>query len=177
MNRWPYVCTGCNKKYNNQCCFTKYKYDAKKAQDKADLKLVTSRRGIDIDDENFKQIDNIVKEGIDNKKSIYQITIENKEEIDKSVTTLYRYINKGYLTTKRIDLPYAVTYKKRKYKKSMPILKIRKLTEQVILILIICHIFTNTPEYMSGNLIFLEPLKQITIIFYHLFYLICNLFY
>ena len=117
VNRWPYVCTGCSKKYNNQCCFTKYKYDAKKAQDKANLNLVISRRGIDIDDENFKKLDNIVKEGIDNKKSIYQITIENKDVIDKSVTTLYRYVNKGYLTTKRMDLPYAVTYKKRKHNK------------------------------------------------------------
>lgn len=61
INRWPYVCTGCNK------------------------------------------------------KSIYQITIENKNEINKSITTIYRYINNGYLTTKIIDLPYAVTYKKRKH--------------------------------------------------------------
>ena len=117
VNRWPYVCTGCNKKYNNKCCFTKYQYVASIAQEKADFNLVTSRRGIDIDDEYFKQLDNIVKEGIDNKKSIYQITIENKDVIDKSVTTLYRYVNKGYLTTKRIDLPYAVTYKKRKHNK------------------------------------------------------------
>ena len=35
--RWPYVCTGCNKKYNNQCSFTKYKYDAIDAQRKADI--------------------------------------------------------------------------------------------------------------------------------------------
>lgn len=117
INRWPYVCTGCPKKYNNQCRFTKYKYDAKKAQSKADVNLVNSRKGIDIDSEHFKQLDEIVKDGIDNNKSIYQITIENKDTIDKSVTTLYRYVNKGYLTTRRIDLPYAVTYKKRKHEK------------------------------------------------------------
>ena len=117
ITRWPYVCTGCNKRYNNQCCFTKYKYDAQKAQNKADNKLINSRRGIDIDQDEFKKIDKIIKDGIDNKKSIYQITIENKEEINKSVTTLYRYVNNGYLTTKRTDLPYAVTYKKRKYNK------------------------------------------------------------
>ena len=117
VNRWPFVCTGCNKKYNNQCCFTKYKYDAQKAQNKADINLVNSRKGIDIDSDEFQKLDNIVKEGIDNKKSIYQITIENKKEIDKSVTTLYRYVNNGYLTTKRTDLPYAVTYKKRKHNK------------------------------------------------------------
>ena len=117
ITRWPYVCTGCNKRCNNQCCFTKYKYDAQKAQNKADNKLINSRRGIDIDQDEFKKIDKIIKDGIDNKKSIYQITIENKEEINKSVTTLYRYVNNGYLTTKRTDLPYAVTYKKRKYNK------------------------------------------------------------
>ena len=140
-----------NKRYNNQCCFTKYKYDAGKAQNKADINLVNSRKGIDVDSDEFQKLDNIVKNGIDNKKSIYQITIESKDTINKSVTTLYRYINKGYLTTKRIDLPYAVTYKKRKYKKSMPILKIVKLTEQVIHILIIWLIYTNTQESMSGN--------------------------
>ena len=116
-NRWPYVCTGCNKKYNNQCVFTKYKYDAVKAQKKADNNLILSRKGIDIDGETFKHLDELVKDGIDNKKSIYQITVENKEEINKSVTTIYRYINNGYLTTKKIDLPYAVTYKKRKHNK------------------------------------------------------------
>lgn len=116
-NRWPYVCTGCNKKYNNQCVFTKYKYDAKKAQDKADINLINSRKGIDIDSEDFKKLDKIIKDGIDDKKSIYQITIGNKDAIDKSVTTLYRYVNKGYLTTTRMDLPYAVTYKKRKHNK------------------------------------------------------------
>ena len=117
VNRWPYVCGYCPKKYNNQCVFTKYKYDAQKAQNKADAKLINSRKGIDIDSETFNELDKIVKDGVDNKKSIYQIAIENKNTIDKSVTTLYRYINNGYLTTKRTDLPYAVTYKKRKHNK------------------------------------------------------------
>lgn len=116
ISRWPYVCTGCNKKYNNQCFFTKYKYDANSAQNKADINLISSRKGLDIDSEDFKKLDKIIKNGVDNKKSIYQITIENKNEIDKSITTIYRYINNGYLTTKKIDLPYAVTYKKRKHK-------------------------------------------------------------
>ena len=108
--RWPYVCTGCPKKYNNNCPFTKYKYDTNKAQQKADINLVNSRRGIDVDDEEFKQLDIIIKNGIDENKSIYQIKIENNDIIKKSISTLYGYINKGYLTTKRIDLPYAVAY-------------------------------------------------------------------
>ena len=149
--RWPFVCTGCPKKYNNQCVFTKYKYDPKKAQNKSEVNLINSRKGIDIDSEKFRELDEIIKTGIDNKKSIYQITIENKDTIDKSVTTLYRYVNNGYLTTKRIDLPYAVTYKKENIIKSMNILKTKKLTEQVILILIILPLYTNIQESTSGN--------------------------
>ena len=114
--RWPYVCTGCKERYNN-CPFTKYKYDASKAQEKADINLINSRRGIDVDDEEFKQLDSIIKNGVDENKSIYQIKIENNDIIKKSVSTLYGYINKGYLTTKRIDLPYAVKLKKRKHNK------------------------------------------------------------
>ena len=117
VNRWPYVCDGCSKRYNNKCFFTKYKYIAKKAQEKADEKLTLSRRGIDMESNEFEKLDKIIKKGIDDKKSIYQIKIENNKEIKKSVTTLYRYVNKGYLTTKRIDLPYAVKYKKRKHNK------------------------------------------------------------
>jgi len=116
VKRWPYVCSGCNKRYNN-CPFTKYKYDAKDAQRKADINLINSRKGIDIDNDSFKILDETIKCGVENNKSIYQIKIENNDIIDKSITTLYRYINNGYLTTKRIDLPYAVTYKKRKHNK------------------------------------------------------------
>lgn len=116
VNRWPFVCSGCKNRYRN-CSFTNYKYDAKSAQRKADINLINSRKGIDIDKEKFIQLDEIIKNGVDNKKSIYQIKIENNDVIDKSVTTLYRYINKGYLTTTRMDLPYAVTYKKRKHNK------------------------------------------------------------
>ena len=114
--RWPYVCSGCRKRYND-CPFTKYKYDPKIAQKKADYNLINSRRGIDIDAEEFKKLDQLIKEGVDNNKSIYQIKIENNDVINKSISTIYGYINNGYLTTKRIDLPYAVTYKKRKHKK------------------------------------------------------------
>ena len=114
ITRWPYVCTECNKRYNNQCCFIKYKYDAQKAQNKADINLVNSRKGIDVDSVEFQKLDSIIKEGIDNKKSICQIAIENKEEISKAVTTLYRYVNNGYLTTKRMIYHMLLLIKKKK---------------------------------------------------------------
>lgn len=117
INRWPYVCINCHKKYNNECPFTKYKYDANTAQNNANYNLINSRKGLDIDEDSFKKLDELIKQGIDNKESIYQIKIRNNDIIHQSTTTLYRYINKGYLTTKRIDLPYAVKYKKRNHNK------------------------------------------------------------
>ena len=116
LKRWPYVCSNCKQKYV-KCPFIKFKYDAKIAQRRADANLINSRKGIDISDDEFNKLDSIIKNGIDNNKSIYQIKIENSDYIDKSITTLYRYVNKGYLTTKRIDLPRAVKYKKRKHNK------------------------------------------------------------
>ena len=117
LNRWHLVCTKCKFRYSDKCHHVKLKYDAGIAQRKADANLINSRKGIDLDDNEFKKLDSIIKKGIDENKSIYQIKIENSDEIDKSITTLYRYVNNGYLTTKRIDLPYAVKYKKRKHNK------------------------------------------------------------
>lgn len=116
LNRWPYVCTNCYNKYKS-CHFDKYKYDFKIAQRISNANLINSRKGLDIEKESFNEIDKLIKLGTDQNKSLYQIKMENKEVIDKSLTTLYRYVNKGYLTIKRIDLPYAVKYKKRKHKK------------------------------------------------------------
>ena len=62
----------------------------------------------------MKELDKLIKEGLEKKDSIYQIKIKNNDEIKKSVNTIYRYINKEYLSVKRIDLPYAVSYKKTK---------------------------------------------------------------
>ncbi len=111
LKRWSYVCSNCKNRYK-KCPFIKFKYDAKIAQRKADDNLINSRKGIDINNDEFNKLDSIIKKGSDENKSIYQIKIENKDVIDKSITTLYRYINNGVLTTKRIDLPRAVKFKK-----------------------------------------------------------------
>jgi len=41
--------------------------------------LINSRRGLDLDDDKFEILDSIIKNGVDNNKSIYQIKIENNE--------------------------------------------------------------------------------------------------
>src|SRR5574344_1951961 len=100
LKKWPFVCTNCKLRYRN-CSFNKLKYDAKIAQKKADANLIISIKGIDLDSFEFKLIDSIIKDGVDKNKSIYQIKVENNIIIKKSLTTLYRYINNGYLKTKR----------------------------------------------------------------------------
>ena len=116
LNRWPYVCTNCKNRYKD-CPFVKFIYDSKVAQSKANANLVNSRKGIDLTSDEFNKLGEIIKKGTDENKSIYQIKIENKDNINKSVTTLYKYVNNSYLKTKRIDLPCAVKYKKRKHNK------------------------------------------------------------
>jgi len=115
LDRYPYVCNGCDYKYK-VCPFDKYKYDVNRAQSLADNHLVLNRRGLNISEDEFKALDEFIKEGVIAGKSIYDIVKSNKK-INTSVSTVYRYIDKKYLTTKKIDLPYAVTYKKRKHNK------------------------------------------------------------
>jgi len=113
--RYPYVCNFCQKKYS-LCPFKQFRYDANKAQQKADFLLKKSRLGVNLTPEQFMKLDTLVKQGVDNNESLYHI-IKNQKDIAISVPTVYRYITNRLLTTKRIDLPYAVTYKKRKENK------------------------------------------------------------
>ena len=82
LKRWPYVCTNCKLRYK-QCPFIKFKYDPKIAQKKSDANLINSRKGIDLDSNEFISLDSTIKKGVDENKSIYQIMIENKDTINK----------------------------------------------------------------------------------------------
>ena len=110
--RFPYVCNACAKKYSI-CPFTQYKYDPHAAQINADTRLVTSRQGLSMTDEEYRHLDKTIKDGVADKQSIYHI-VKHHAELQVSVPTVYRLINTRQLSTKPIDLPYAVKYKKRK---------------------------------------------------------------
>ena len=109
--RFPKCCNGCNKKYQG-CEFDKYEYKAEVAQEKAERRLVNSRVGINVSEEEFNNIDKAIKEGVASKESIYHIVKSN--EGMPSTPTIYRWIREKKLTTTWMDLPYAKTYKKRK---------------------------------------------------------------
>lgn len=76
---------------------------------KANANLIISRKDIDLDEEKFNKLDAIKKKGTDENKSIYQIKIEKKDIINKSITTLYRYVNNGCLKTTLLILTFGIS--------------------------------------------------------------------
>ena len=115
LDKAPFVCNGCPNK--NKCRKNKYFYYAKDANDDYRKTLVESREGIDFENADFRNMDKIVNEEVNKGHSFYMI-IEDHPEFNITERTLYYYQEKGYLSTKNIDLPRKVRYKVRKRKVS-----------------------------------------------------------
>ena len=111
LERYPFVCLDCPKKYKD-CTLTQLRYDSGFAQKKYEYRLHETRKGINLTPEEHASLNKALKEGLLEKKSIYSIIHSSK--IDVSIPTVYRYIKEKKVDVSRIDLPYAVTYKKRK---------------------------------------------------------------
>ena len=111
LEKYPFVCLDCPKKYKD-CTLTQLRYDSGFAQKKYEYRLHETRKGINLTPEEHKQLNIALKEGLLSKKSIYSIVRSSK--IDVSLPTVYRYIKERKVDVTRMDLPYAVTYKKRK---------------------------------------------------------------
>ena len=109
--RFPFVCSAC--RLVQMCKRNHYRYVAKEADKIASHIKKESRIGLDMTPEDFARIDQIVKEGLANNQSIYHISKAFKNEINRTPKTLYSYINRNFLSSIRLDLPRAVTYKTR----------------------------------------------------------------
>mgnify|MGYP004586488067 FL=1 len=127
----PFVCNGCNKKYN--CKKNKYFYYTKDANDSYHKTLVESRQGIDFENDDFRKMDKIIKEKIDKGHSFYMI-IEDHPEFDITERTLYYYQEKGYLSCKNIDPPRIVRYRKWKRKVSKNNIEKKKMNIDLIVL-------------------------------------------
>ena len=111
--RFPLCCNGCAKE--SRCPLDHYYYYADDAQDKARVRLVASRSGMDMDEVEFREFDEIIFEGVVvNGQSVHHVVAANPDRIKCSEKTVYRRIATGQLATKNIDLPRQVTLKKRK---------------------------------------------------------------
>ena len=110
LDRAPFVCNGCKKK--SGCRFQKAYYRAVSAHLEYRDTLIRAREGINISEENLKELDEIVSPLILKGQSPYMI-LRNHPEITVSEKTIYNYIDLGALSVKNLDLPKKVVYKLR----------------------------------------------------------------
>lgn len=107
----PYVCNGCSNR--KSCRKVKSYYIADNAHNNYLYNLKSTREGANITKEELDLIDAIVSPLIKSKgQSIYHVLTNN--DLNVSVSTLYRYVDKGYLDINNIDLRSKLKYKPRK---------------------------------------------------------------
>ena len=106
----PFVCNPCRKRHN-QCGFQKQYYNAKAAQKDYETLLVEAREGIPLNKQEFYEIDAIISTGIRKGQHLYHIMATNNLGVSKS--TVYRHLNRGYLSASKIDFPRVVKFKPR----------------------------------------------------------------
>ena len=115
LTKAPYACNGC-KRANTSCKYDRYKYIASAAQNEYKNTLVEKREGINLTQESFYKLDNLIKDGVEKGQHIYQILVANNLQNKKS--TVYSNIKKNIFSTSAISLPRAVKFKPRKSKKT-----------------------------------------------------------
>ena len=113
IEKAPFVCNGCPQARNKCTIQTKYDYNAKAAHRHYEELLSSSREGISLPKKELHQLDSVVRPLIDQGQSPYMI-LTNHPELGISVTTLYSYIDQGFLLSRNIDLKRKVKFKKRK---------------------------------------------------------------
>lgn len=120
LNHTPFVCNGCDSKIS--CRKTRYEYFAKQADNEYNNLLSSSRVGIDMNCDEFINLNKILTEEVGNNGHSFSMVINNhKSDISKCKRTLYNYVEKGYIDINNIDLPRKVRYKKRAKKQEVNI--------------------------------------------------------
>ncbi len=112
----PFVCNGCKKVH--YCRKERHIYVARKAQQEYKELLSDARSGIILEKEEFYKEDKLLSDAVKSGQHIYHAV--QSLELTTPVSSIYRYINKGYMSCARIDLPRAVKFKPRKVKNSEP---------------------------------------------------------
>jgi len=109
----PFVCNPCEKK-RYSCPFQKQKYIAKLAQQEYEALLVSAREGIALNKEEFYAADRVITDGIQQGQHLYHILQSNHLQMSKS--SVYRNLQKGYLSVSAIEFPRVVKFKQRRQK-------------------------------------------------------------
>lgn len=109
----PYVCNACPD--FRRCTLSKQIYDAANAQKNYNNRLVDSRTGIVINQNEIDNLNSILSDLIINKhQSIHNAYINNLDKIMYSEKTIYKIIDSGLLKVRNIDLPRKVRFRLRR---------------------------------------------------------------
>lgn len=107
----PFVCNPCKKRHV-RCSFEKRHYSAKNAQKEYETLLSQAREGVPLNKEAFYEMDHVIADGIRRGQHLYHIMHANNLGVSKS--TVYRHLQRGYLSVCSIDFPRVVKFKPRK---------------------------------------------------------------
>ena len=110
LKRFPYVCNRCP--HTKHCSKEMFKYDAGEANNKARYLRETSRRNPKLNSIEMNELDKKVSYRLIQGQSIHHI-ICTDDSLGVSGSTLRRYVGKGYLQARNLDLAQTV---QRKYK-------------------------------------------------------------
>jgi len=110
----PFVCNGCDKK--TSCRLEKQYYRAAPSQREYRETLVSSREGINMNTEEFNELDALIAPLVKQGQSIAHICAAHADEIPCTERTIYNYFDQNLFSVRNIDLPRKVRYKKRKPK-------------------------------------------------------------
>ncbi len=116
----PYVCNGCQKKHN-RCTLEKHLYIPKLAQKEYTLSLCESRTGINITEDEVKQLDSLFSPLLKKRQSIHHICINHRDSVMVSESTIYRLVDYNLFEARNIDLPRKVRFAPRKKKKAFKV--------------------------------------------------------
>lgn len=114
LKKAPYVCNGCPDE--RRCSLRKFYYIGKVAHNQYRETLIESRQGVNVTEGELRALNEILVPALNKGQSPHHAMVATPEAFTICERTLYSYINKGVLYSKRHNLPMAVRYKKRKGK-------------------------------------------------------------
>ena len=112
LDRAPYVCNSCHKR--SVCKRRHAYYTAQRAHSLYLSTLSETRSGVRATSEKLHEIDELIKPLLLRGQSLNHIFATHAEKLGCSRKTIYNYIDNRALSTKNIDLPRKVRYRKRK---------------------------------------------------------------
>ena len=117
LSKPPYVCNGCEKR--STCTLGKQFYDASYSQTEYKETLTESRTGITYNEKEIESLNNILTPLVkEQKQSIHQAVVNNKNSIICSEREIYNLVDAGILNISNLDLSRKVRYRSRNKRKT-----------------------------------------------------------